>query len=62
MQINTAVLPLTTNLGQLFDSCNHNILSSSVYKTYLSSIRLEEINSVKNKYLKQVASIWKAAH
>lgn len=55
-------MPLTTNLGQLFDTCNHNILSASIYKTYLSSIRLEDINSVKNKYLKQVASIWKAAH
>ena len=60
LSVNTAVLPFTTNIDLLFEGINTQITQAAFIKSYLSSIRLEEIGQVRNKYLRQCAGIWKA--
>lgn len=62
LQVTTAVMPFTSNIDYLFENINHQIVAASIYRTYLSALRLEEIGSCKNKYIKHVAQIWKAGH
>jgi len=62
MSVNTAVLPLTTSIDRLFENINLQFTTSSLIKSYMSSIRLEDITSCKDKYMKQVATIWKAVN
>ena len=62
MQVNTSVLPLTTSLDRLFQNMNLQMVTATMFKAYLSSIRLQDINSCKNKYIKHVATIWKAVN
>jgi hypothetical protein len=35
--------------------------ATTLHRTYLSSLRLEEINMLRNKFLKHLAEIWKCA-
>jgi len=60
MAVNTGVLPFTTSIDRLFENMNVQATNCTFFKIYLSSLRLEDIVSVKNKYLKQAASFWKA--
>ena len=60
--VNTIVLPLTTNLEKLYANQNYQVTSAALQKSYLSSVRLEEINIIKNKIVKQLAGIWKCAN
>ncbi len=60
--VNTIVLPLTNNMEKLYNGVNYGVASASLQKTYLSCLRLEEINSLKNKAIKQLSGIWKAAN
>lgn len=62
LQVTTAVLPFTTNIETLFENINYQISAVTIFRTFLSSLRLEDIASCKNKYTKQVALIWRAAH
>lgn len=60
--VNTIVMPLTNNVEKLYTGLNYQIVAASLQKTYLSCLRLEEINTLKNKAVKQIAGIWKAAN
>jgi hypothetical protein len=62
MQVNTAVVPLTTSIDRLFESINLQMVMGSIFKAYMSAIRLEDVNSCKNKYVKHVATIWKTVN
>lgn len=62
LSVSTAVMPFTSSLDRLFENINLQISAASIFKTYLSALRLEELASCKSKYLKHVAPIWKAAH
>jgi hypothetical protein len=62
MQVTTAILPFTSSIDYLFENINYQITAATVFRTYLSSLRLEDINACKNKYTKSVALIWKVAH
>lgn len=62
MSVNTTVLPLTTSIERLFETANYQVISASIMKMYISMLRLEDINASKNKFVKQVSGIWKAAN
>lgn len=57
--INTIVLPLTCMIDKLFANTDYAITSASLFKTYLSCYRLQEVNQGKNKMIKQLAVIWR---
>ena len=60
MSVNTGVVPFTTSIDRLFESMNVQATNSTFFKIYMSSLRLEDIVSVKNKYVKHAATIWRA--
>ena len=41
---------------------NIQLTSATFFKIYLSSLRLEDLIGVKNKYLKHASLIWKASN
>jgi hypothetical protein len=55
-------MPFTSSLDYLFENINHQITAATIFRTYLSTLRLEEITSCRTKYVKHVATIWKAAN
>jgi hypothetical protein len=60
MAVNTGVVPFTTSIDRLFENMHLQITSSTFFKIYLSCLRLEDLNTTKNKYIKHAASIWKS--
>ena len=62
MSVNTAVMPFTTSLDRLWENIHIQISSATFFKIYMSCLRLEDIMSCKNKYVKHAGSIWKSAH
>lgn len=60
--INNIVCPLTNSLQTLYSCQDYNISASTISKTYLSSLRLEDVNNAKNKLIKNIAIIWKNAN
>ena len=61
VSINTVVLPLTTSIAKLYEHQDYGIAATTLHRTYLSSLRLEEINGLRNKFIKHVGIIYKAA-
>lgn len=59
--VNTVVLPLTTSLEKLYANQDYSIAAATLHRSSLSSLRLEDINLFKNKFLKNLASIYKNA-
>jgi hypothetical protein len=62
MSVNTSVLPFTSNIDYLFENINYQISAATIFRSYLSSLRLEEAGACRNKYIKHVSTIWKAAN
>lgn len=62
MSVNTAVIPFTTSLDRLWENIHIQISAATFFKIYLSCLRLEDIMSCKNKFVKHAGSIWKCAH
>ena len=60
--VNTLVLPLTTSLDKLFANQNYTQSAATLHRTFMSGLRLEEINLFRNKLIKQLALLWKAAN
>lgn len=60
LSVNTGVVPFTSSIDRLFENMHVQATASTFFKIYMSSLRLEDIVSVKNKYLKHAATIWKA--
>lgn len=58
---NTVVIPLTTSLDKLFQNTNYVQCAVTLQRTFLSGVRIEEINFFRNKMVKQLALLWKAA-
>lgn len=61
MTVNTVVIPLTTSLDKLFANQNYVQSAATLQRTFLSGVRIEEINLFRNKIIKQLALILKAA-
>ena len=62
LAVNTAVMPFTSSIDYLFENINHQITAATIFRTYLSTLRLEEITSCRSKYVKHVSTIWKVAN
>ena len=60
MSVNTGVVSFTTSIDRMFENMNIQITAATFFKIYLSSLRLEDLNSVKNKYIKHCSLIWKS--
>lgn len=62
MAVNTLVMPFTSKLDLLFDNLNYAVTAATIFRTYMSSLRLEDVAGCRTKYVKQVANIWKSGH
>lgn len=60
--VNTVVLPVTTSLDKLYDNQDYGLAATTIHRTFLSSLRLEEINMLRNKFVKYLGAIYKCAN
>lgn len=61
LSVNTIVVPITSDPKKLYDNVNYQIAGATIFKSTLSSLRIEELNSVRNKLVRQLSGIWLAA-
>lgn len=61
LSVNTIVVPITSDPQKIYNNINYQIAGATIFKSTLSSLRIEDINTVRNKVLKQLSGIWLSA-
>jgi hypothetical protein len=61
LEVNTIVIPVTSNVQKIYDTIDSQVVAAGIIKTALSTLRLEDIQMVKNKIMKLAAGVWHCA-